>query len=559
MKRLVFIIVLTININVFAQSDLIWKKPYNEIGTFYSAIQTTDGFIMAGDSYIRGNYWTGVTSNGSTDAIIIKYDNNCNVVWKKHFGGRESEVYNSITAVSDGFVAAGEANYRTFGTGDWEGITATGDHNTDRYGIVVKFNNLGNVVWKKHFGGDVGQDFFNSVTTVSDGIVAAGYATPASFGTGDWTGIQGNGFGEAIVVKYNNNGDIVWKKNFGGVDFDYYESITAVSDGIIAVGRGWEKTFDTGDWSGISGKGSADAIIVKYDNDGNVVWKKNFGGGGGDLFSEIMVVSDGVIAVGYSQSGSFDNGDWAGITGKGNQDAIIVKYNNNGDVIWKKNFGGSYDEEFTSVTATSDGIIAAGKGYITDIGTGDWAGFAAKGQQDAFVVKYDNNGNVVWKKNFGGNEGDYFFSVTAVSDGIMAAGYSNAGSFGNDDWANVTGKGGYDATIVKYLIPVISIINLPTTATINVPLTLTGTVAPSEANQNITWSIVSAGTTGAVLLNGNELFATAKGTVAVLAIVANGTALGTDYTQAFYITVSETAVNINEVEVLPTVISNACV
>jgi hypothetical protein len=66
-------------------------------------------------------------------------------------------------------------------------------------------------------------------------------------------------------------------------------------------------------------------------------------------------------------------------------------------------------------------------------------------------VKFKANGEVVWKKNFGGSGHDHFNSVTATTDGgIVAVGYSASGSFGNGDWTGVTGKGGNDAIIVKF-------------------------------------------------------------------------------------------------------------
>ncbi|MCL2597488.1 MAG: T9SS type A sorting domain-containing protein, partial [Paludibacter sp.] len=122
------------------------------------------------------------------------------------------------------------------------------------------------------------------------------------------------------------NCNVLWKKNFGGSDIGYYTSVTAVSDGIVAAGLSYPDSFVTGDWTGITGKGSIDAILVKYDNNGNVVWKKNFGGSGGDYYDSVTAVSDGFVAAGYSGSNSFGNGDWAGVEGKGYWDAILVKY-----------------------------------------------------------------------------------------------------------------------------------------------------------------------------------------------------------------------------------------
>jgi len=65
---------------------------------------------------------------------------------------------------------------------------------------------------------------------------------------------------------------------------------------------------------------------------------------------------------------------------------------------------------------------------------------------------YDLSGNIVWKKNFGGSGGDYFYGITAVTGGFVAVGYSGFDSFGNGDWIGITNKGGEDAIIVIFTL-----------------------------------------------------------------------------------------------------------
>ena len=90
---------------------------------------------------------------------------------------------------------------------------------------------------------------------------------------------------------------------------------------------------------------------------------------------------------------------------------------------------------------------------------------------------------------------------------------------------------------IEDIIPVINITDVPTQAVIGTPLLLTGTVEPSDAtNQNIVWKVLSAGNTGAIILNNNTLHVTAEGTVLVQAVIANGEGKGEDYMKEFYIT-----------------------
>ena len=91
--------------------------------------------------------------------------------------------------------------------------------------------------------------------------------------------------------------------------------------------------------------------------------------------------------------------------------------------------------------------------------------------------------------------------------------------------------------IEGYITSVTNISGVPAQAAAGTPLTLTGTVSPSDATfQDIIFSVKDAGTTGASI-NGNILTAAAEGTVTVTATIANGKAIGEDYTQDFNIEV----------------------
>ena len=525
-----------------------WKNNFGGSGHdwYTSAKAAFGGATAVGHSYSEsfGNGdWTDFEGKGGKDAIIVRYEYYAKygyVKWKNNFGGSGEDHFWSVTAVADGYVAVGQSDFSSFGNGDWTGVTGKGGNDA----IIVKFDLEGDVVWKKHFGGS-GEDLYYAVTAVSDGVIAVGRSAFSSFGNGDWTGITGKGGEDAIIVKYDFDGNIVWKKNFGGSGYDEYTWITEVSDGVIATGCSGHASFGNGDWTGVMGKGGTDAIIVKYDHDGNVVWKKNFGGSDEDVFSSVTAISDGCIAVGHSCANSFGNGDWTGVEGKGNRDAIIVKYDHDGNIVWRKNFGGSSDDMFVSVVAASDGIVAVGNSGGNSFNNGDWTGIMGKGGNDATMVKFDHDGNVLWKGNFGGIFHDYFMWASETENGFVMMGYSQEESFGNGDWTGVEGKGGDDAAIVKLcpfitsFIPVTDIINVPPTAKVYVPLTLSGKVVPGNATYQVfSWELKDAGVTGATLTNGNLLNTTNIGTVVVTAIIENGIEVGENFTKDFVIVVN---------------------
>ena len=111
----------------------------------------------------------------------------------------------------------------------------------------------------------------------------------------------------------------------------------------------------------------------------------------------------------------------------------------------------------------------------------------------------------------------------------------------------------FDIEVGMAYVPVTGITDLPTTAIVNTPLTLSGTVVPNTATcRVISWAIYNAGTTNATV-NDNTFTATAVGTATVTAIIADGLAIGTYYTQNFTITVSE-YVAVTEITNLPSTV-----
>gem|GEM_PF-2330881 len=141
--------------------------------------------------------------------------------------------------------------------------------------------------------------------------------------------------------------------------------------------------------------------------------------------------------------------------------------------------------------------------------------------------------------------------ATVNQNGIVTA--NNSGNTGIVTVTVNTVNGGYTANCVVTVqpIPVTNIRDVPSEATVGIPLTLTGVVEPPNAtNRTIVWSVFNAGTTGATI-SGNTLNTTAAGTVIVRATIANGTALGVNYTQNFNITVEPPFVPVTNITGVP--------
>ncbi|MCD2421815.1 hypothetical protein LQ567_03520 [Niabella pedocola] len=287
------------------------------------------------------------------------------------------------------------------------------------------------VQWQKSLGGS-GDDRAYCIKSCSDGgYIVAGSSGSAGAVNGDVTGNHGSL--DYWVVKLKNDGTIDWQKSLGGSGADIASAVAPSNDGGYIV-AGYSNSTD-GDVTG--NQGGNDYWVVKLDAAGNIAWQKSMGGSKTDRAQSVLVVSDGYIVAGYSQS---TDGD-VGVT-QGSYDGWVVKLDNSGNVLWKQKMGGPGWDDIYSIQATADGgFIVAGS---SESKTGDFAG--NHGSADYWIVKLDTNGNVVWQKLLGGTGAEYATFIQCTDDGgYIVSGYTNSANSG-DVGAN---HGGIDCWIIK--------------------------------------------------------------------------------------------------------------
>jgi len=178
-----------------------------------------------------------------------------------------------------------------------------------------------------------------------------------------------------------------WALTMGGLAEDELYSAQRTNDGNIIL-AGETYSFGTGSYNG---------WCVKLDASGNVLWQKLYGGAGYDSALAVRATSDG----GYVLAGHTSS------FGAGNRDAWIVKLDASGNAVWQKAYGGASAEYAYAIRETPDG------GYIL---AGVTFSFGAGGE-DAWCLRLDASGNVVWQKTYGGANSDSFWDVQLTADG----------------------------------------------------------------------------------------------------------------------------------------------
>lgn len=369
-------------------SEAMWSQTYGGAGyeRVLSLVETSDGgYVLAGetDSFDAGN----------SDLWLVKTDVSGNMQWSKRYGGTNSDRASSVVETSDGgLIIAGDT--RSFGAGDedfW----------------LIKTDAYGSMTWNKTYGG-IGDDAVWSVVQTADGgYILAGYTT--SFGAG------GRDF---WLVKTDPVGNMEWNKTYGGPNEESAWSFVVSPDGGYAL-AGYKSS---------SVPGNDDFWLVKTDLFGNMEWNKTYGGAEEEQAFSLIVTSDG----GYALAGTV-----RALTGSGGApnatsgDFWLVKVDASGNMEWNKTIGGPRYEWLCSLIQTSDyGYALAGS--TKSFGAGD---------EDIWLVKTDNHGNIEWNQTHGGAESDRAWALIQTSDNRYAlAGHTKSFCAGiGDFWLVKTG------------------------------------------------------------------------------------------------------------------------
>ena len=335
-------------------------------------IKTNDGgFALAG--------YTDSYGAGGYDLYVVKLNNNFTIQWSRIIGGTGNDIGLSLVQTTDsGYAVSGETT--SFGAGGNDAF-------------IVKLDRNGNLQWIKTFGG-ADEDYGESIKqTLDGGYILGGYTD--SYGAGDF---------DVYILKLDAAGSIQWSKTIGGPGYDYALSVIQTTDGGYAL-FGSTNSF---------GAGYTDYYIIKLDANGLFQWNRTIGGSGGDYGFSIIQTTDG----GYALSGTTAS------FGAGGLDLYIVKTDGTGTMQWSRTIGGTNSEYGYYIIQTIDG------GYAV---SGSTSSFGA-GNADAYIVKLNGNGSLLWSRTVGGANDDNTLSIIQTTDGgYVAAGSTSSFGMGNVD------------------------------------------------------------------------------------------------------------------------------
>ena len=249
-------------------------------------------------------------------------------------------------------------------------------------------------LWTRTYGG-YDSESCRRVRQISDGgYIITGYTESYGFGGMD-----------VYLIRTDSIGDTVWTHTYGGSgSYDEGSSVQQTIEGGFIV-AGSTNSF---------GAGNSDIYLIKTNAYGDTLWTKTYGGVNFEYGREIEQTNDGgyvIVGVTYSY-------------GLGLSSIYLIKTDSLGDTVWTKTYGGSGSESGRSVMQTADG------GYII-VGNTNSSG---NGYYDVYLIKTDNQGNIIWQSTIGGSQNDIGYCVRQTADnGYIITGETTSYGAGRRD------------------------------------------------------------------------------------------------------------------------------
>lgn len=331
------------------------------------------------------------------------------------------------TNTSNSFGITTDINHRVYVAGYFQGTITVGSNTYLSSGnndfLLVKYNEAGQPLWSRT-GGSLSIDNGNCVATdLSGNVYVAGFYSGVGI-FGNDTLPNGGGYSEIFLIKYDSLGNQLWTRRMGGASNDYVEDIAVDGAGNIYLSGSFQLSATFGSL-GASSVGLMDAFLVKYDQNGNAIWVRTSASNGLDMSYSVFCDHAGNVF----QAGYFSNtADFSGqqLTSKGSYDVFLAKYDTAGTISFVKSIGGTGSDYGYSVAVdTSDQIYLSGALSSTVILGNDTLAF--NGSNDCFLVKYDNAGNPLWAKSFGGTGVDngYDIAITREQHPVLTGNFEN--------------------------------------------------------------------------------------------------------------------------------------
>ncbi len=255
--------------------------------------------------------------------------------------------------------------------------------------------------------------------------------------------LESAGIHDIFVAKFDSLGNRIWAKRAGSRFGGEKAQGMAVdhAGNVYLCGEIDDTTYF--DNIQVIGRPANNTFVCKYDPNGTILWVRHFETDSMNSRGYAISVDDAgnVYACGATQGNAYYNGTLL-LGTHGDYDAYVFKFDTDGNFKWIQQIGGHESDKAYGV-AVKDGYL-----YVTGYFVGtchfpnniDLHGY---GGTDIFLAKFDTAGAIQWAKNYGDTGFDRGWDITInVNGNILCTGsIGGNANFGNNVYANSAGLG----------------------------------------------------------------------------------------------------------------------
>lgn len=310
--------------------------------------------------------------------------------------------YGIVTDNSGNVYVAGKFEWQSgWQNADFGGVQVPCQGNHDIF--VAKYEPSGTVDWAVSAGGPLG-DYAHALSCDGSSLYVAGEIeglnATITFQNSPIT-LTAIGDNDIFLAKYDLNGSLLWARSAGGWRSEKALAVTTDKWGNVIIAGYYQDSCTFAGNTMITGSGNNDVFLAKYDANGNFMWVQRAGGPGRDEPKGVLTDGNGNIYMcGFYSPGAVF-GSQTLTAPNGYYQCFLSKYDANGAQQWVTTNGGDYDDVPWSMAIDNTGFIYV-SGEFNASATFGSTQLITSGNADVYVAAYDQGGTTLWAKSAGG-------------------------------------------------------------------------------------------------------------------------------------------------------------
>jgi len=262
---------------------------------------------------------------------------------------------------------------------------------------------------------------------------------------GPYFAVASNAFGvvtsATALVRVEQPPEVLWTAKLGGTGNDQGLGVAVDAAGNVYLAGSFSGTVAFGS-SNLVSSGSTDIFLAKYNANGQPVWVRQIGGNLPDVLASLKVDPSGNLRLaGHFQSSQISFGtNQLNNPNNNTLDAFLAKYDADGNALWAKRLGGVLWDQAFAVDVDNVGQASVTGSYYS------WGLFGGIGltnlnHTNFFLAKYDAAGNALWARTVAGTNTSQGTGVAVDAlQNVYVTGYlSGSANFGGGMLVNSNG------------------------------------------------------------------------------------------------------------------------